>query len=201
MKVVYHPAVQEDVSKILRHYDNISPKLGDAFWDEFMRYVQNAVQSPERYRFAVSTLRRVNLGRFPYHFCFVQFLEAFGLSSCGSTADISDTVLKEDKYGLSNPPVCPIASTAVSAVMPLIQRKSKRRSRGKHGEHGEHGVRAEFRGRGGLRLRGLRPPQLPVPGLGQRAPVRNHRVWIFSSDCGPRTNLRDRGGRRLQRRG
>jgi len=34
MKVVYHPAVQKDVNGILRHYDEISPSLGDEFWSE-----------------------------------------------------------------------------------------------------------------------------------------------------------------------
>ena len=29
MKVVYHPAVQRDVSTILRHYDGINDRLGD----------------------------------------------------------------------------------------------------------------------------------------------------------------------------
>lgn len=36
MRVGYHPAVQRDVSRILRHYDRISPQLGDAFWKELM---------------------------------------------------------------------------------------------------------------------------------------------------------------------
>jgi len=31
MKVVYHPDVQKDVSKILRHYDRINERLGDEF--------------------------------------------------------------------------------------------------------------------------------------------------------------------------
>lgn len=31
MKVVYHPAVQRDVSRILRHYDEINDRLGDEF--------------------------------------------------------------------------------------------------------------------------------------------------------------------------
>ncbi len=31
MKVVYHPAVQADVSRILRHYDGINGWLGDEF--------------------------------------------------------------------------------------------------------------------------------------------------------------------------
>ncbi len=36
MRVVYHPAVQRDVNRVLRRYDQISPRLGDAFWEELM---------------------------------------------------------------------------------------------------------------------------------------------------------------------
>lgn len=32
MRVVYHPAVQRDVSAILRYYDGIASRLGDEFW-------------------------------------------------------------------------------------------------------------------------------------------------------------------------
>lgn len=31
MRVGYHPAVQRDVNRMLRHYDWISPELGDRF--------------------------------------------------------------------------------------------------------------------------------------------------------------------------
>jgi len=70
MKVVYHPAVQRDINAILRYYDKISPRLGEAFWDEFMLFVAAAAQNPARYRMATPTLRRVNLRRFPHHFLF-----------------------------------------------------------------------------------------------------------------------------------
>ena len=36
MRVGYHPAVQREVGRMLRHYDRITPQLGDAFWDELM---------------------------------------------------------------------------------------------------------------------------------------------------------------------
>ena len=70
MKVVYHPAVQQDVNKILQYYDAASEKLGDAFWDELQLAIQAAAETPERFHFATETLRRVNLRRFPYHFLF-----------------------------------------------------------------------------------------------------------------------------------
>lgn len=49
MRVGYHPAVQRDVSRILRHYDRISPQLGDAFWDELMAMIEVARTAPERF--------------------------------------------------------------------------------------------------------------------------------------------------------
>ena len=67
MTVVYHPAVQRDVGVVLRHYDRISPRLGDAFWDELMTWIEAARIAPERFHLADRGLRRVNLKRFPYH--------------------------------------------------------------------------------------------------------------------------------------
>jgi plasmid stabilization system protein ParE len=70
MKVVYHPAVQGDVSRILRHYDSINGRLGDAFWEELNTFIQRAAANPQRFHFAAPGRRRVNLRRFPYHFLF-----------------------------------------------------------------------------------------------------------------------------------
>jgi plasmid stabilization system protein ParE len=70
MKVVCHPAVQGDVSRILRHYDGINDRLGDEFWEELNAFIQQDVANPERFHFDVRDRRRVNLRRFPYHFLF-----------------------------------------------------------------------------------------------------------------------------------
>jgi hypothetical protein len=43
MKAVYHPAVQGDVSRILRHYDSINGQLGDEFWEELNSFIQRAL--------------------------------------------------------------------------------------------------------------------------------------------------------------
>lgn len=72
MKVVYHPAVQRDVSGILRHYDSIDIRLGDDFWDELNSFIQQAAAHPQRFHFESAERRRVNLERFPYHFLFRQ---------------------------------------------------------------------------------------------------------------------------------
>jgi plasmid stabilization system protein ParE len=70
MKVVYHPAVQRDVSRILRHYDAINDRLGDEFWEEFNAFIRSAAHNPTGFHFEGSDRRRVNLKRFPYHFLY-----------------------------------------------------------------------------------------------------------------------------------
>ena len=70
MNVVYHPDVQQDVSKILRHYDRINSKLGDEFWAELNFFIQKAAENPGHFHFDSPGRRRVNLQRFPYHFLF-----------------------------------------------------------------------------------------------------------------------------------
>jgi hypothetical protein len=70
MTVVYHPAVQSDVSKILQYYDGINGRLGDEFWSELNSFIAQAVTKPQRFHFDAGGRRRVNLKRFPYHFLF-----------------------------------------------------------------------------------------------------------------------------------
>ncbi len=70
MKVVYHPAVQRDVSRILCHYDGINDRLGDEFWEELNSSINHASAHPQRFHFETRNRRRVNLRRFPYHFLF-----------------------------------------------------------------------------------------------------------------------------------
>ncbi len=70
MRLAYHPLVQRDVSSILRHYDAISPRLGDEFWGELTRLLEVVLATPERFHFADRGLRRANMGRFPYHVLF-----------------------------------------------------------------------------------------------------------------------------------
>ena len=70
MMVTYHPAVQREVNRILRHYDGISSRLADEFWDELMSRIAAAAKHPEHFHFSTIELRRVNLRKFPYHFLF-----------------------------------------------------------------------------------------------------------------------------------
>jgi len=70
MKVVYHPDVQRDVSRILCHYDGINDRLGDSFWEELNSLISQAAENPQRFHYESQDRRRVNLRRFPYHFLF-----------------------------------------------------------------------------------------------------------------------------------
>jgi len=70
MMVTYHPSVQRDVNRILKHYREISSRLADEFWDELLECIAVAARNPEHFHFAEKGLRRANLQKFPYHFLF-----------------------------------------------------------------------------------------------------------------------------------
>ena len=81
MNAVYHPDVQKDVSKILRHYDRINPRLGEEFWAELNRFIQKAAANPDHFHFESPGRRRVNLSRFPYHFLFREIAGGIRISA------------------------------------------------------------------------------------------------------------------------
>jgi plasmid stabilization system protein ParE len=70
MNVAYHPAVRRDVRNILRHYDEVPIRLGDAFWDELQALIEQARTNPDRFHPAERGLRRANMSNFPYHFLY-----------------------------------------------------------------------------------------------------------------------------------
>ena len=70
MNVTYHPAVRRDVRNILRHYDSISIRLGDEFWEELEALIERARANPGRFHPSDRGLRRANLKSFPYHFLY-----------------------------------------------------------------------------------------------------------------------------------
>jgi toxin ParE1/3/4 len=75
MRLAYHPRVQRDVNRILNHYDRISARLGDEFWDELMRLIGLVAATPRRFHFSIPELRRANMRRFPYHLLFRERLD------------------------------------------------------------------------------------------------------------------------------
>jgi hypothetical protein len=64
MKVGYHPAVQKDVNRALRRYDQFSERLGNEFWAEPNKYIATAAANPLRFHRYLQDLRRANLKRF-----------------------------------------------------------------------------------------------------------------------------------------
>lgn len=66
MRLWYHQYVQNDVNAALSRYDEISPKLGDAFWDELQKSFQTITENPQVAHYEALPYRRVNLKRFPY---------------------------------------------------------------------------------------------------------------------------------------
>jgi len=70
MMVTYHPSVQREVNRILKHYESISSRLADEFWDELLLRIAAAAKHPEHFHFAEQGLRRANLQKFPYHLLF-----------------------------------------------------------------------------------------------------------------------------------
>jgi len=71
MAVSYHPAVFDDLDEIMRYYEAVSgARLADDFYLEFVYFVELAAENPHVFNPRKNGLRRVNLGRFPYHFWF-----------------------------------------------------------------------------------------------------------------------------------
>ena len=70
MIVTYHPSVQRDVNGILKHYNAVSDRLGNEFWDELMSRIEAAAKNPKHFHLTDLGVRRANLERFPYHFLF-----------------------------------------------------------------------------------------------------------------------------------
>lgn len=81
MNVVYHPAVQQDVSRILRRYDAINDRLGDEFWKERNAMIQRAAANPQRFHFSAQNRRRANLCRFPVHFLFREIADGLRITA------------------------------------------------------------------------------------------------------------------------
>ena len=68
MRVIFHVHVAHDVRRALKHYDNVGGKeLGDAFHEELMVRVHQAIENPKRFHFFKGDIRRANLNRFPWH--------------------------------------------------------------------------------------------------------------------------------------
>lgn len=67
MTLRYHKRVQLEVNTILKNYYQISDKVGEGFWNEFLSFMRRIESNPERYGFLGETkFRRVNFETYPY---------------------------------------------------------------------------------------------------------------------------------------
>ena len=71
MRLVIHPKVSSDISKIMEFYEQVATsELADEFYRELRHFIREAAERPESFAIRERDIRRVNLRRFPYHFLF-----------------------------------------------------------------------------------------------------------------------------------
>ena len=71
MRLVLHPEVYSDIDKIMAYYEQVATQhLANDFYAELRRFMTAAAARPESFAIRTRDIRRVNLGRFPYHFLF-----------------------------------------------------------------------------------------------------------------------------------
>ena len=71
MQLVLHPQVHADVCAIMDYYERAAgPELADDFYSELRKFMLEAAKRPQSFSIREHDLRRANLHRFPYPFCF-----------------------------------------------------------------------------------------------------------------------------------
>ena len=71
MRLEFHRKVALDISQIMDYYEEVAgSQLADEFYAELRSFFHKAAESPEAYAVRERDIRRVNLGRFPFHFLF-----------------------------------------------------------------------------------------------------------------------------------
>ena len=71
MRLVLHPKVYSDIDQIMAYYEKIAaPNLANEFYAELRHFMKAAAARPHSFAIRQHDVRRVNLGRFPYHFLF-----------------------------------------------------------------------------------------------------------------------------------
>src|SRR5260370_40213985 len=71
MRLVLHPKVSSDISKIMEFYEQVATaELADEFYRELRHFIHQAAERPESFAIRERDIRRVNLRRFPDHFLF-----------------------------------------------------------------------------------------------------------------------------------
>jgi hypothetical protein len=66
MRLSFHPSVTTDISRVMKHYEEVGGLLlAEEFYSELRSYFVKALESPHNYAIHSAGLRRVNLDRFP----------------------------------------------------------------------------------------------------------------------------------------
>jgi hypothetical protein len=89
MRLVLHPKVYSDIDEIMGYYERVAtPGLAEEFYTELRYFMTKAADKPESFSIWERDIRRVNLRRFPYHFCSASLATKSGSSSSAITIDI-----------------------------------------------------------------------------------------------------------------
>jgi toxin ParE1/3/4 len=66
MKIEYHPAVEQDLRKIIDYYEECSYGLGHEFLVDFERQILKIAANPKLYSVIENDIRRALMMRFPF---------------------------------------------------------------------------------------------------------------------------------------
>ena len=68
MRLIFHSRVAMDIARIMRYYEEVAgAHLAGEFYAELQSKFVALSQTPDAHPFLSGDLRRVSLGRFPYH--------------------------------------------------------------------------------------------------------------------------------------
>ena len=89
MRIVLHPSVFSDISKIMEYYEQAATaELADEFYRELRHFIQEAAERPESFAIRERDVRRVNLRGFLTIFCFALSAIQYGFWLSAMTEDI-----------------------------------------------------------------------------------------------------------------
>lgn len=66
MRVEYHPAIEQELRKVIEYYNLCSQGLGLEFLNELERQILKIASSPTQWRIVEYDIRRALMRRFPY---------------------------------------------------------------------------------------------------------------------------------------
>ncbi len=74
-RLIFDPAVPDDLSRATAYYDSIAPELADRFRTQMDRCWDRISENPESYPFDIAPIRFASVKRFPYLVFFVSHAE------------------------------------------------------------------------------------------------------------------------------